>query len=132
MPQIANIVVKKNDGTTDVTYTAVVPSAGDKSPAIWRNTSVGSAAGHQPTVQVTSRANGTNTARRVDAQGTYGSLVTGSDGRVNVADKVIVQLSAVVPLGMPTVDVNEAVSQLLNVFASSLIKQSVQTGFAPT
>lgn len=132
MPQIANITVKKNDGTTDVTYTAVVPSAGDKSPAIWRNQTVGSAAGHQPQVQMISRANGMNTARRVEATGTYGSLVTGSDGKISVADKVVLQLSGVVPMGMPTTDVNEAVSQLLNVFASVLFKDSVKTGFAPT
>lgn len=132
MPQIANITVKKNDGTTDVIYTAVVPSAGDKSPAIWRNQTVGSAAGHQPQVQMTSRANGLSTARRVEATGTYGSLVTGSDGKISVADKVVLQISGVIPLGMPTVDVNEAVSQLLNVFASALFKDSVKTGFAPT
>lgn len=132
MPQIANITVKKNDGTTDVIYTAVVPSAGDKSPAIWRNQSVGSAAGHQPQVQMTSRANGLGTARRVELTGTYGSLVTGSDGKVNVGDRVIVQMSAVIPLSMPTSDVNEAVSQLLNVLSSTLVKDSVKTGFSPT
>lgn len=132
MPQIANITVKKNDGTTDVIYTAVVPSAGDKSPAIWRNQTVGSAAGHQPQVQMTSRANGTGTARRVELTGTYGSLVTGSDGKVNVGDRVIVQMSAVIPLSMPTADVNEAVSQLLNVLSSTLVKDSVKTGFSPT
>lgn len=132
MPQIANITVKKNDGTTDVIYTAVVPSAGDKSPAIWRNQTVGTAAGHQPQVSVVSRANGLNTARRVELTGTYGSLVTGTDGKISVADKVVVTLSAVIPLGMPTTDVNEAVSQLLNVCNSVLIKDSVKTGFAPT
>lgn len=132
MPQIANITVKKNDGVTDVIYTAVVPSAGDKSPAIWRNQTVGSAAGHQPQVSMMSRANGLGTARRVEATGSYGNLVTGSDGKISVSDRVVMTLSAVVPLSMPTTDVNEAVSQLLNVFASTLVKDSVKTGFAPT
>lgn len=132
MPQIANITVKKNDGTTDVIYTAVVPSAGDKSPAIWRNQTVGSAAAHQPQVQMQSRANGTGTARRVEVVGSYPSLTTGSDGRINVSDKVILTVSGVIPLGMATLDVNEAVSQLLNVCASVLSKDSFKTGFAPT
>lgn len=132
MPQIADIVVKKNDGTTDVTYTAVVPSAGDKSAAMWRNQTVGSAAGHQPDYRMTSRFNGTNTARRVEVTAQYPSLVTGSDGKVSVSDRVIVQISAVIPLGMASVDVNEAVSQLLNVTATTLVKDSFKTGFAPT
>lgn len=132
MPQVANITVKKNDGTTDVIYTAVAPSAGDKSPAIWRNTTVGNAAAHQPQVQMVSRANGLGTARRVEVTATYPTLVTGGDGKISVADKVVVTLSGVIPLGMPTIDVNEAVSQLLNFCAAALVKDSFKTGFAPT
>jgi hypothetical protein len=132
MPQIANVTVKKNDGTTDVIYTAVVPSAGDKSPALFRNTTVGSAAAHQPSVTVTSRSNGPGTARRVEIEGRYPTLVTGGDGKISVSDRVIISLSAVVPMGMPTVEVNEAVSQLLNFTASTLMKDTVKTGFAPS
>lgn len=132
MPQIANVVVKKNDGTTDVTYTAVVPSAGDKSPALWRSQGVGSAAAHQPSVQVTSRANGPGTARRVDLVGTYPTLVTGSDGKITISDRVVFTLSGVIPQGMATADVNEAVSQLLNFMSVTLMKDTFKTGFAPT
>lgn len=35
MPNMANITVKKADGTTDVVYTALTPSAGDKTSARW-------------------------------------------------------------------------------------------------
>jgi hypothetical protein len=132
MPQMANITVKKNDGTTDVVYTAVVPSAGDSSPALWRNQTVGTAAGHQPSVQMTSRNNGQGTARRVDISANYPTLVTGSDGKTSVADKVVLTVSGAIPLGMPTTDVNEAVSQLLNVAASVLVKDSFKTGFSPS
>lgn len=132
MPQIANITVKKNDGTTDVIYTAVVPSAGERSPAIWRNQTVGSASAHQPEYRITSRPNGTKSARRVDVSATYPSLVTGTDGRISISDKLVLTVSAAVPLGMATTDVNEAVSQLLAVTASALIKDSFKTGFAPT
>lgn len=132
MPQIANITVKKNDGTTDVVYTGVVPSAGEKSPAIWRNQTVGTASAHQPQVSMTSRFNGARTARRIDVALTYPSLVTGSDGKVSISDRVVLNLSGVIPQGMVTTDVNEAVSQLLNVAASVLFKDSFKTGFAPT
>lgn len=132
MPAMASITVKKNDGTTDVVYTQVSQSAGDSSPALWRNQTVGSAASHQPAVTMTSRNNGNGTARRVDVTATYPTLVTGSDGKISVADKVVLTLSGAIPLGMPTTDVNEAVSQLLNVFASVLFKDSFKTGFAPS
>lgn len=132
MPQIANITVKKNDGITDVTYTAVVPSAGDRSAALWRSQTVGSAAAQNPNVSMTSRFNDARTARRVELTMNFPSVVTGTDGIPKISDKVVLAVQAVVPLNMPTVDVNEAVSQLCNVVASTLVKDSVKTGFAPT
>lgn len=133
MPQLANITVKKNDGTTDITYTGVVPSSGEKSPAIWRSMTVGTAAAHQPEVRMVSRSNGTSTARRFDVHGQYPTLVTSpADGRVSVADRFVMDVSVVVPLNMSTTDVNEAVSQMCNLMAASLIKDSFKSGFAPT
>lgn len=132
MPQIANITVKKNDGTTDVVYTAVAPSAGDKSPAIWRSNTVGVAAAHRPEFRLQSQSNGPRTARRVEGVYVYPTTVTGSDGRVSVSDKLPINISAAIPLGMSDDDVNEAVSQAMNLFASSLVKDSFKSGFAPT
>lgn len=132
MPQLANIVVKKNDGTTDVTFTGIQPSGGDKAPAMWRNESVGTAVAHRPTVVLSSRNNGTGTARRMDGQAVFPTTVTGADGRVTVADRLIVSISGVIPSGMPSAEVNEAVSQALNVFASSLVKDSFKAGYAPS
>lgn len=132
MPQLANIVVKKNDGTTDITYTGVVPSSGDKSPAIWRANSVGTAAAFRPELQLSSAPNGTKTARRMPYRYTYPSTVTGSDGKITVADRLILEGSVLVPTGMTDADVNEAVAQGCNLIASALIKASFQSGFAPT
>lgn len=132
MPQIANITVKKNDGTTDVVYTAVVASAGDKSQAIWQNQTVGTADSHRPDLKMQSRSNQAGTARRVEMVYTYPSLVTGSDGRTNIADKVIVEVNVVLPRGMALADRNEAVAQGLNLASATLVKDSVKSGFAPT
>lgn len=132
MPNMANITVKKNDGTTDVVYTAVVPSAGDKTPAIWKNQTIGTASAHRPELKLMSRENGTSSARRVEGVFTYPTLVTGSDGKLHVADKVIMNVSGVVPKGMPDADVNEAVSQCFNLFVATLLKDSFKTGYAPT
>lgn len=132
MPNMANITVKKNDGTTDVVYTQQIPSAGDKSPAIWRNLTVGSAASHRPELKVHTQSNGNATARRVNFNFMYPTLVTGSDGRTSVSDRLLITISALVPLGMPDVDLNEGVAQGLNLAASSLIKDTLKSGFAPS
>jgi hypothetical protein len=129
---MANITVKKNDGTTDVVYTAVTPSAGDKSPAVWRNNTVGSAMSHRPDFRVSSRDSGPGTARRVEATYVYPTTAVGTDGRVNVVDKAILTLSFVLPKGMPETDVNEAVSQSMNLLASALNKDTFKSGYAPS
>lgn len=132
MPNMANITVKKNDGTTDVVYTAFTPSAGDKTPAAWKNQTVGTAASHRPELKLVSRDNGAATARRVEGTYAYPTLVTGSDGKTTIADKVVLTFSAVIPKGMPDTDVNEAVSQGCNLIASTLVKDSLKIGYAPT
>lgn len=130
MPQMANIIVKKNDGTTDATYTALIPSAGDKTPAIWKNQAVGTASAHRPELKIMSRDNGPSTARRVVGTYTYPTLATGSDGKTYVSDRVVIDFNAAIPKGMPDADVNEAVSQGCNLIASSLVKDQLKTGYA--
>lgn len=132
MPQMANVTIKKNDGATDVLYTAVVPSAGDKTPAIWKNQTVGTANAHRPELKLQSRDNGPNSARRLDGIFSYPTLVTGTDGKTNIADKAIFNISGVIPKGMPDADVAEAVSQCFNLCAAALLKDSFKTGYAPT
>lgn len=132
MPQIADLVVKKDDGVTNVTFAAVVPSAGDKTPALWRNTSVGTAAAHQPVLVLQSRNNGTGTARRLEGSLTYPALVTGTDGKTTITDKAIITIAGVIPQGMATADVKEAVSQAMNLFSTTLVKDSFKSGYAPS
>jgi hypothetical protein len=132
MPSLANITVKKNDGTTDIIWSGVAASAGDKSPALWRSATVGSAPAFQPAMKMTSRDNGTKSARRVDVEVTYPYTTVGSDGKTYMAEKAIFTGSFLVPLGMPSADFNEAVSQGMNLMASTLVKDSFKAGFAPT
>jgi hypothetical protein len=132
MPVMANITVKKNDGTTDITYTTVSASGGDKSPAVWRSNTVGTAAGQRPEFRITSRPNGDGTARRVEGSYSYPSLTTGTDGKINVASRFNLTFSGIVPAAMLDADLNEGVSQSLNLLAQQLIKDSFNAGFAPT
>ena len=71
MPQMANITVKKADGTTNVVYTAVTGSAGDKTNAVWQNTSVGTVPAERPTFAMQTMSNGTGTSRRVKMSGSW-------------------------------------------------------------
>lgn len=132
MPQIADITVKKNDDTTDVVYTQTVPSAGDKTQAIWRNNTVGTAASHRPELRISSQSNGPRTARRVEGSLVYPALVVGTDGKTSVTDRLILSINALIPLGMADDDVAEAVSQGVNLYASALVKDTLKTGYAPT
>lgn len=132
MPNMADIVVKKNDGVTNVTYTALVPSAGDKTPAIWKNNSVGTAAGHRPQLTLVSKDTGTGTARRVEFEFSYPSLVVGTDGKTNIAEKGGSSGSFLVPKGMADTDVAEYIAQCCNLLASALIVSCLKAGYAPT
>lgn len=132
MPNLANITVKKNDGTTDIVWTGVVPSSGDKNPAIWRSLTVGSAIAHQPILRLTSKNNGPGTARRMDGQLAYPYTITGVDGKVTVQERCLIEIGGVIPFGMPSADVNEAVAQAMNLFVSTLIKDCFKQGYSAT
>jgi hypothetical protein len=132
MPSLANITVKKNDGTTDITYTGLIPAAGDRSGALWRCETVGAAAAFRPTLSLSSRPNGPGTARRLEATYSYPVTVTGTDGITRVVDKAIITTSGVIPLGMASTEVNEAVSQGFNLLVSALIKSCFQAGYSAT
>jgi hypothetical protein len=133
MPALADIVVKKADGTTNITFTGVVPSAGDKTPAVWRSNSVGSAIGQRPEFRMVTSPNGDNTARRFQANFSFPSLFTDtSTSRVNVAQRLNFTLTGVVPVDMPDADINEAVSQGCNLVASALVVSCIKAGYAPT
>lgn len=129
---MANITVKKNDGTTDVIYTALAPSAGDKTPAYWRNNTIGTAEAHKPELRMTSKPNGDLSARSVTMNFSYPQTVTGGDGKVSIAYRTNFTLSGSIPQGMTTTDVSEAVSQFLNLCSSVLVKDSFKAGFSPT
>jgi hypothetical protein len=132
MAAAVDLVVKKNDTTTDITFTVINGSGGEKSPALWRSETVGTALSHRPTFSFASRSNGDGTARRCEGVLKYPSTVTGSDGKVSVTDKTIITISGVIPLGQPTTDTNEGVSQAINLFKSSLILAALKAGQAPT
>lgn len=133
MPTMANIVIKKSDGTTDVTYTAVVPSAGDSSPAIWQSQGVGTAALHYPTLEMKSRFNGAKTARRVDWIYVYPQIATDSTTSLtSVVNRMVHSGSSVVPTACPSTYTAEFAAQCPNLLASTLVKSVFSSGYTPS
>lgn len=133
MPALADITVKKADGSTDIVYTGIVPSAGDKTPAVFRSNSAGGAIGQRPELRIQSTSNGDGSQRRITASYSYPALFTDANtGRISVDKRMNFSLTASVPVEMPDAALAEAVEQGFNLVSSTLVKASVKQGYAPT
>lgn len=131
MANMADISVKKADETTSITYSQVAASAGDRTPALWKCTSVGSAPAHNPSASLSSRWNEKKTARRLDFTYAYPQTATAADGSISIVNVLPIELNIVVPQGMPQTTIDEGVAQAMNLLASVLMKSSMKSGFAP-
>lgn len=133
MASLADIVVKKNDGTTDITYSGICPSSGDGVPAIWKSKSVGTAQAHQPEFRLSSRDASKGQKRNLRGTYVYPQIATNSTtGITSVVDKATADVNWNIPKGMAAADVNEFASQFANLVYATLIKTSVKDGYTPT
>jgi len=130
MPNMANITVKKKDGTTDVTWTQLTPSAGDKTPARWSQVVASARANLRPTFESQSRFNANRTARNISFVLKYPEIV-----QVNGVDTVfataIMNMQAVVPTNMSSTAIDEFAAQLANTLKASLPQEIIASGYAP-
>jgi hypothetical protein len=132
MPSQASITVKKNDGTTDITYTAQQPSSGDGVQAIWKSTSVGTAPVHQPELRVSARAL-SNGKREVRYTYVYPEIQTNSTtGATSVAYRERASAAFEIDTAAATLTTNEFVAQFANLIASAHAKAISQGGYGPT
>lgn len=133
MPAMADLVVKAANGTTDVTYKAKSPSAGNNVPAIWRNEAVGVAPVHMPELRLAFRDSPNGAERRGRATFVYPQIATDSTTSLtSVVNKALAGVDFTLPKGMKATDVTEFGAQFGNLFAAALIKSSVADGYAPT
>lgn len=133
MPAIANIVVKKNDGTTDITYTAATPSSGDGTPAVWKSQSVGNAPAHQPEFRLSGREASKGEKRALRSTMVYPQIATNSTTSLTtVVDRASASTDWTFPKGMSQADINEFVSQYANLLVSTLVKDCVKSGYSAT
>lgn len=127
-----NITVKKHDGTTDITYSALQPSSGDGVQAIYKSTSVGSAPAHQPELRVSARQL-SNSKRELRITYVYPEIATNSTtGITSVVYKERGSFNFEIEMNSASTSINESSSQFLNLLASPAIKAIVQSGYGPT
>lgn len=133
MSTISNITVKKADNTTDVTYTGVASSAGDKTPALWRDQAASGVLGVQPMFSMTASPNKTGTYRHVnfkfampykvvDANGLDTAPLGATTGDAHFA----------FPMALPATARAEAVAQFANILASEIVKAYAGSTYAPS
>lgn len=128
---MGNLTIKKADGTTDITFTMLAPSAGDGSPAVYRSLTSGGAANRQDSLEVLSRANGNGDVRRVNQKFIKSYNVVGTDSVERQVSKVIVEISVASPLNVPQSQIDEAVAQSANLYKHADIQSASKSGYAP-
>lgn len=131
MPSMANITVKKADGTTDVIYTAVTGAAGDNSPAVFRNNTVGTTLAERPSLLISSKDNGPRTGRRVNISFAWPIPSTDAGGNKIIAGRMTGTTSVLIPQNQDVAVIKEQAYQFANLLGSALIKASFDEGFAP-
>lgn len=131
MPNLANITVKKADGTTDIVYTGVVPSSGDKTSAVWKALTIGATPGVRPQFSVLAESNQNGTARRIKFAGLWPSSVVDANGRPVVMDKNTLSGSFSVAQNMTDAEISEFAHQFTGLLASVLFRECLTSGYSP-
>lgn len=128
--QMADITIKKADGVTNVVYSQLTASAGDRSPAVWRNNTSAALRGNRATFTMESHPNGPGTARRVTCKHSY-PITRIVDAREEIVATIPTEFTSVLPQGLSDSEISEAIEQAVNMFAATLIRQSIALGYAP-
>lgn len=132
MPTAASITVKKDDGTTDVTYTLLTASGGEKSPAVWRNTAATGTNGQKPELRMVSSLNEAQTGRKFTINFTYPEVYTDVNSVTQIRARANIKAEGFLPLDLSDAAAAEFGAQFGNLLAASLIEDAMTTGYAPT
>lgn len=133
MPSQASITVKKNDGTTDIVYTAARGQGGDQ-PAVWFGPALGATASTRPELRIFSKPI-QNRPNQVNLTVTYMApyaILNTTTGVTSVERREIARLVFPVDFDVPTANHDEYVSQFVNLLASTHVKAQFKEGAAST
>lgn len=133
MPSMANITIKKADGTTDIVWTAASPSAGDTVPAVWRSNTVSTIMGHRPRFQLALRDNAAGDGRVFKGALFYPhTMVEGGTNKVVLLGTTPIRFEGTLPAGVPVADLKEAIYQAGNLVVSALVRTALEEQYAPS
>lgn len=135
MAAIANLTVKKYDGTTDIVYDALSGSGGDGSPAVWRqDTGVAAAVpfGLRSLFKMFTQWNGPKTARqsKFNFVSPYAVQDT-TTSLYSAKDRVVIDIIVTAPQAVPPSHLNEAIYQAFNLVSHANVKAAAAVGYAP-
>lgn len=133
MPSITPITVLKNDGVTNVIYSAVTGASGD-TPAQWFAPTLGATAATRPELRFHSKKiNGKPSMTRVIATVMMPfSVVNSTTGLTSIEKRMIGRLELPFDADIPSSVQDEFISQAVNLFASAHAKAQFKEGAAST
>jgi len=132
MSTIANITVKKNDGTTDIIYTAIEGRSGDN-PARLKAPALGATPLTQPELRVGSKVVQNSDRAKVIATFVYPyAVVNSTTGVTSIAEREVFRLEYTGSNAIPQATRDEAVSQGMNLLASPSFKTMLKELAAAT
>lgn len=135
MPKMADLSVKKADGTTTVVYNALTAAGGDKTAAQWAFTAASTTPALRPFVKCISRngEKGSNPTRVVALDIVFPEVVTDPQ---TAMPTVVARSSCAVTFRisqrMTEPAVKELVHQATNILTTALIREVATVGYAPT
>lgn len=130
MPAMANITVL-NAAAGNVVYVAATPSAGDRSPAVWRANALSAIISHRPRFSLVTRDNARQDGRVFESSFSFPIIET-IDGVATVVATVPLRMSGTLPTNVDSTKVKDAFIQNGNLLVSTLVRDSAEEGYAPT
>lgn len=134
MSTAVNIIVKKNDGTTDVTYTVLEGRSGDN-PARWKAPALGATPVTQPELRVASKVMSGRDTTKKKVIATFHfpySIVNSTTGVTSVQSYEVFRMEYTGDEQIPQAIRNEAASQGMNLLASTEFKTMLKELAAAT
>lgn len=133
MPQIADLVIKKADNTTAVTYKAISPAAGGE-PAVWKSQTIGTSAGQQPELRCSSKGRIVKGLPYRDMVVTFKypkSVSNSTTGEISITEGLSATFNVHMNQTMAAADLLEASAQITHLLSTALLKESLNAGYAP-
>lgn len=127
MANFADIVVK-DSSNSDVTYVAQVRAGGDGSKAVWVDTR-NPVAILRPSFSISTKENGTGTARRVTWEHRVPMVTTMADNTYIVRDTIVATGSTLLPSRVAEQDLENSVVLQTALLNSSLVKEILGSGY---